>query len=805
MPLLDLLRQRFLKRNTTAVGSGPLGAARDAAIALIEEGNALDEQGRTAEAMARYEAAVQADPSCARAHLNCGNFLLAAARIDEARSAYEQAIACDPHYAAGHFNLGNLNCHVGAYEHALRNYQAAAGIKSDFADAFVAMANALDSLGRRREAIESYQRALAINPGYAQVHFNLSVLARSEGQHEQAAASLRKAIELRPDYAEAHHALGTALSSLGQLDAAEACLRRALSIAPESEQFVYDLALTLVAGNRAPEAVQLTVRYLEHAPTWLIKTAFATSAARVKFVTGDVPTRAALAAAINDPWASPYLLCWPALSLIMLDPGVAACVRRANERWPARPPKAALFGAHGFATLAAEPLLRAVLEAVPVTTIEFERFLTAARHTLLETAASEQPPDPADTSALQFYAALARQCFINEYVFDCEEREEAAAAACRAKLLALLHANTAVPPLLLLAVAAYFPLYTLPEPRRLLTGGQPGPVDDVLRQQIREPLEERALHAGVARLTPIAQGVSEQVREQYEKNPYPRWVRVPMHAPRLHFNAQLRSTLPLARFTPLPDDSQPEVLIAGCGTGYHPILVAQAFRGARVLAVDLSLASIAYAMRKTRELGITNIEYAQADLLELGPVGRTFDIIASDGVLHHLADPFAGWRALLSLLRPGGFMHLGLYSQLGRSQVVDARAMIASRGYTSAVEDIRRFRRDATARDATSEIRRLGERLSRIPDFYSTSECRDWLFHVQEHRLRLDQIEPFLSETGLAFLGFELRPEVLQQYRARFPSDPAGSDLRNWARFEADNPETFSSMYQFWIQKPSHH
>ena len=804
MPPLDVLRKLFATRTGTAAGSGPAGAARDVAVALIDEGNALEEQGRTAEAMARYEAAVQADPTCARAHLNRGNFFLATARIDEAGRAYEQAIACDPRYAAAHFNMGNLNCRVGAYEHALQNYQAAARIKSDFADAFVAMANALDNLGRRREAIESYQRALTINPGYAQVHFNLSVLARSEGQHEQAAASLRKAIELRPDYSEAHHALGTALSSLGQLDAAETCLRRALSIAPGSEQFVYDLALTLVARNRAPEAVQLTVRHLEHAPTWMIKTAFAASAGRVKFVTGDVPTRAALTAAINDPWASPYLLCWPALSLIMLDPGVADCVRRANERWPARPPKAALFGAHDFATLAAEPLLRAVLETMPVTTVEFERFLTAARHTLLETAASGQPADPADTAALQFYAALARQCFINEYVFDCEEHEEAAAAACRARLLALLDANTAVPPLLLLAVAAYFPLYTLPEPERLLTRGQAGPVDDVLRQQIHEPLEERALRAAVARLTPIARGVSERVRDQYEQNPYPRWVRVPRHAPPLHFNAELRSRLPLARFTPLPDDSQPEVLVAGCGTGYHPILLAQAFRGARVLAIDLSLSSIAYAMRKTRELGITNIEYAQADILELGSVGRSFDIIASDGVLHHLADPFAGWRALLSRLRPGGFMHLGLYSQLARRQVVDARAMIASRGYTSTVEDIRRFRRDVTARDAAPEIRRLGERLSRIPDFYSTSECRDWVFHVQEHRLRLDQIEQFLSESGIAFLGFELGPEVLQQYRARFPSDPAGTDLRTWARFEAHNPDTFSSMYQFWVQKPTH-
>ena len=56
---------------------GPQMASNNSALAMIDEGNALEEQGRIAEAMARYDAAVQADPQCARAHLNRGNILLA--------------------------------------------------------------------------------------------------------------------------------------------------------------------------------------------------------------------------------------------------------------------------------------------------------------------------------------------------------------------------------------------------------------------------------------------------------------------------------------------------------------------------------------------------------------------------------------------------------------------------------------------------------------------------------------------------------------------------------------------------------
>jgi hypothetical protein len=43
---------------------------------------------------------------------------------------------------------------------------------------------------------------------------------------------------------------------------------------------------------------------------------------------------------------------------------------------------------------------------------------------------------------------------------------------------------------------------------------------------------------------------------------------------------------------------------------------------------------------------------------------------------------------------------------------------------------------------------------------------------------------------------------VRHHYRLRFPDDPSGTNLRNWTRFEADNPKTFVGMYQFWIQKP---
>src|SRR6185503_12383198 len=194
------------------------------------------------------------------------------------------------------------------------------------------------------------------------------------------------------------------------------------------------------------------------------------------------------------------------------------------------------------------------------------------------------------------------------------------------------------------------------------------------------------------------------------------------------------------------------------------------------------------------ELGLASIEYAQADLLQLQGLDRSFDVIESVGVLHHLADPWAGWRALLSLLRPGGFLRLGLYSQVARRNIVKARGLIAERGYGTTASEIRRCRQDLLDLDAPANW-------AWRSDFFSISTCRDLLFHVQEHRLTLTGIDAFLQAERLAFLGFEIGDDVRHAYKLRFPDDPAAVNLSKWQVFENETPDTFLGMYQFWIQK----
>jgi 2-polyprenyl-3-methyl-5-hydroxy-6-metoxy-1,4-benzoquinol methylase len=336
----------------------------------------------------------------------------------------------------------------------------------------------------------------------------------------------------------------------------------------------------------------------------------------------------------------------------------------------------------------------------------------------------------------------------------------------------------------------------VPGAERLLERSWPEPVTALLDLQISAPLEEHGIRREIPALTPVVDAVSSLVQRQYEENPYPRWMKLPPAAAVQSLDEMMVGNFPRAPLRPL-GERRPDILIAGCGTGQHSISTARLFPGASVLAIDLSRASLAYAVRKTRELGVQNIEYAQADILELGGIGRRFDLIESSGVLHHLNDPFAGLKVLASLLRPNGLMKLALYSEIARQSIVDIRRLIAAHGHAATAEDIRRFRQEILALPGGDPRRKV----LTFTDFYSMSECRDLLFHVQEHRLTLPRIADWLRELDLSFMAFDVPLEIERAFDSRFTDQAARTDLDAWHLFEQANPTTFAGMYQFWVQK----
>ena len=337
----------------------------------------------------------------------------------------------------------------------------------------------------------------------------------------------------------------------------------------------------------------------------------------------------------------------------------------------------------GLPALASDRLLRALLESAPVRDAELERFLTGVRAGLLQTGDAGRLASAVDEHLLDFSCALARQCFINEYVFAETETEAAQATALRDRLDAGAGERRAgLSALPLPYAAAIAPLHALAQADAFLQRSWPARARRACSSSRCGSPRPSATSAPRSRRSPRSRTrFRSRSATSTRQMPYPRWVKTASVGRPTAIDWYLRGQLPTAPIRPYQTGAGLDVLIAGCGTGQHAIETAQRFAGARVLAIDLSRTSLGYAIRKTREAGLRNIQYAQADILKLGSLDASFDVIEASGVLHHLGDPAQGWRVLLSLLRPGGFMHVGLYSALARADIRAARALIAERGY----------------------------------------------------------------------------------------------------------------------------
>ena len=239
----------------------------------------------------------------------------------------------------------------------------------------------------------------------------------------------------------------------------------------------------------------------------------------------------------------------------------------------------------------------------------------------------------------------------------------------------------------------------------------------------------------------------------------------------------------------------PNVLIAGCGTGQHLVHII-GYQNSNVVGVDLSLTSLAYAKRKIEETGYKNVEFLQGDILDLKNIKRKFDVIECGGVLHHMKEPLEGLKVLLELLEPHGFLKLGLYSEISRKHLARAREFIKEKKFNNTVEDIRNCR-DAILKQNDDQLLR---KVIRNNDFYSTSGTRDLIFHVQEHRFTIPEISKILNDFNLEFLGFT-NPSFKKKYLQSFPDDKKNLSLDNWNQFEINNPTAFYGMYQFWVRK----
>ena len=665
----------------------------------------------------------------------------------------EQAEALTAQYPGAYVvwnMLGASRAQTGRLDEAVEAYKKSISLKPDCADTFNNIGVAFKQQGKFDEAIKSYKKSLSLKPDNAGVYYNLGFALRDNGKFNEAIQAYKKSISLKPDYIDSYNNMGNLLQDQGKFEKAIEVYIIALSLNPDYAEGYFNMGSSLkgIIFKKPNPCLQKIITSLLDKKTYV----------------------------------RPNDISNAAISLLKLEPNLYKYLVSQNID------DEGLKILEVIEDLSNLPLLLKLMSVCPITDIELERLLRWIRSSLL----SEISYLSNSTELLKFQSALALQCFTNEYIYNHSEYEDKALEDLEELVKLTINNNQQPKAQFILCLASYKPLNHYEWSNSLLVTNE---IKHVFTRQVIEPNKETNLKKFLPLLDNVTDKVSSKVREQYESSPYPRWVNLRLHLKPVSIYNVI-SEMKLKIFdNKIKNVKMPDILIAGCGTGQHSIETAAKFKDSKVLAVDLSTSSISYAKRKTEELSIKNIDYLQADILDLGKLGKQFDIVESVGVLHHMADPVAGWRVLTNCLKPGGLMKIGLYSELARQDIVKMRKEISKAGLGSSDIEMKSFRNMLVKSDKNHH--RL---IVKSSDFYTMSTLKDLLFHVQEHRFTIAQIQEFLADLGLKFCGFE-SCSIVADFKLTNTSEDDLYNLDKWHTYEVKHPGTFSGMYQFWCQK----
>lgn len=435
------------------------------------------------------------------------------------------------------------------------------------------------------------------------------------------------------------------------------------------------------------------------------------------------------------------------------------------------------------------PLLLKALRAAANTDVNIEHLLRAFRKHLLMTPTKQTLRKG---PVFEFTCALARQMEINEYIIAVSAEERRRLEEIFINIDGLKSGSRAAADSLLLK-SLYAPIDQWLETDHGLGASTltPKALGDLVTARLTERDTETSAARDIPVLGRIEDRVSASVAQLYEENPYPRWLSLHQPGP----ESRRRQLTDFFLAVDLAFMDQPyRVLIAGAGTGQQAIDAASGYAPmGDVTAIDISRASLGYAKKMASRYQVENLHFLQCDILNVDLLETTFDVIECIGVLHHMDDPWLGWKKLLEKLRPGGLLKIALYSKAARRDIALLREAIIAQGRGDDDDAIRTYRQGILEEIDGGK----GAFLIESSDFYTLSNFRDLMFHVSEQHMTLPEIDSFLRSNELTFKGFQLPMELA----AGSPQGEEAGNLALWHTFEQAHPDTFKGMYVFWCRK----
>ena len=369
--------------------------------------------------------------------------------------------------------------------------------------------------GRLKESLLVIQQSVDLSPQDAEAHSNLGITLRELGRLDEAEASYRKSIALKPDYAEAHSNLGNTLQKLGRLDEAEASYRKAIALKPDYAEAHNNLSVTLQELDRFDESVSACVRAIN------LKTDSESAyfnlgliLKRAKLNTGDQSLYPILIHLLNrGNFVRPEDVAGAITSLLRLDHLIKDTLINTTATPDIKEVEQAIK------TLAQAPLLHQLMRISPLPDLQLEALFISMRRVLLAGIRQIE----ASPELIHFLSTLSLHCFTNEYVY-CEVAEESELIGNLETAIAE-HIRQGSQPTIteILILAAYRPLHRYEWSETLQALDQS---PEVKIRLVEEPLAERVIAQNMPVLSSVKDNVSRKVKQQYETNPYPRWVRL---------------------------------------------------------------------------------------------------------------------------------------------------------------------------------------------------------------------------------------------------------------------------------------
>jgi SAM-dependent methyltransferase len=241
--------------------------------------------------------------------------------------------------------------------------------------------------------------------------------------------------------------------------------------------------------------------------------------------------------------------------------------------------------------------------------------------------------------------------------------------------------------------------------------------------------------------------VTAEVQDFYERYPYPRPIDNLEKYRQLGQDRQKRRVEYHLCWPVRPYREDLSILIAGCGTS-QAAKHAMRWPAAQVTGIDFSATSVRCTEELKRKYNLDNLQVHQLPIERVSDLETSFDQIICTGVLHHLADPDAGLRALRSVFKSDGAMHLMVYAPYGRAGIYMLQEMCRRIGIQANDEEIRDLIAALTALPPGHPLENL---LRESPDFRQEAALADALLNPRDRSYSVPQLFDFIEKAGLTF------------------------------------------------------